>query len=235
MKTRKFIEIIGSAALIGALAVTGCSVVRAAELDEADESAVEIEETESDETDIEESEDQDAFGEEEIYGCCWVDYEFVSTNGELDGQLDYMTLYPNFENIDWDLYPADESIHDMNQIDDEEIRAIAQEYADNGFTIYDPELREKYATGAIGDSEYMFNDGFTAYSETADSYAYVAVYRMNETLFDYFLGDYVCIEDPETTDDGTVIRIGNDNDYVEFNRDTGIGVRYLVCDYSEEI
>ena len=97
MKTRKFIEIIGSAALIGALAVTGCSVVRAAELDEADESAVEIEETESDETDIEESENQDAFGEEEIYGCCWGDYEFVSTNGELDGQLDYMTLYPNFE------------------------------------------------------------------------------------------------------------------------------------------
>ena len=228
MKTKKFIEIIGSAALIAALAVTGCSVVRAAELDETDGSAVEIEETESEAT-----VESDSFDEEEFYGCCWVDYDFVSTNGELEGQLDYMKLYPDFENMNWDNYPVDESIDDMNKIEDEQIRAIAQDYADNGFTIYDPDLRDEYATGAIGDSEYMFDNGFSGFYETADSYTYVAVYKMNETLFNYFLGNYVCIEDPETTDDGTVIRIGDDNDYVEFNRDTGIGVRYIVCDYSE--
>ena len=57
---------------------------------------------------------------------------------------------------------------------------------------------------------------------------------MNETLFDYYFVEWNEVDDTvPVTDDGTVIRYGDDDNYMEFNRDTGVGVMYYSCDSSE--
>ena len=79
----------------------------------------------------------------------------------------------------------------------------------------------------------MFTDGFSAYINNDEEYRLMCVYRMNETLFDYFCVGNLCTANPETTDDGTIIRVGDDEEYAEFNRDTGIGVYYYRCEYPD--
>ena len=236
MKTRKLIAVIGSVALAASMGITGCSMVRA---DERDKDETEVTEKE---TEKEEEEDEcDPCGcclsdeDMEYYSGCCYDYEFVSTNGELEGQLDYMTLAPGYDEVNWDRYPDDDSLQDINDIEDEELRELAQGYIDDGYIINDPKIEQQYGMGILGDGEYQFCNGFSGYDCGDDVYRSISVYRMNETLFEYFCVDMLCIEHPERTDDCTIIRVGNDEEYVEFNRDTGIGTYYFSFDNSEAV
>jgi len=223
MKNRKIIEIIGSTILIASLGVTGCSV-RAAELSPTDETEETTEEVEV----IEETEEEYICGcdmdiDDEDYQGCYCSYNFESTNGELEGQLDYMELCPDIDSIDWDHYPENPYITDPAEFEDADIRAIAQEYMNDGYQIYDPEIDLSYGV-SLGDGEYQFNNGFNAYRDEGEAATNVFVYKMNETLFEYFLVDMSMYENADRTDDGTTIRVGDDDYYVEYNRDTGIGI-----------
>ena len=224
MKNRKFIKALGSTVLTASLCITGCSVAAQEETSKATEQETTTTETTEDECDYCSSaiEDED----DEMYYSS----SFQSTNGELEGQMDYMMPYP--DDIDWDSMPEEWDIGDLNKIEDEEIRAIAQSYQDDGYTISDPELDIEFGTG-FGDAEYMFFDGFNAYKDDGNTYSYYYVYRMNETLFNYYFVEWNCFEEESITDDGTVIRYGEDDNYVEFNRDTGIGILYCSFDSSQ--
>ena len=167
--------------------------------------------------------------EEEEYG------DLPSTNGELEDQLEYMVLASD--------YPCDDylnqvTIDDLSDIDDLDIRAVAETYSEQGYDIYDQE-NELNKGRSLGDGEYMFKYGFYAtYSYYSDDFEYyesneVWVYKMNEELFDYFMIDYMSSQDfcsfdkPRDTveDDGTVIRYTDSlsGATAEFNRETGIG------------
>ena len=167
--------------------------------------------------------------EEEEYG------DLPSTNGELEDQLEYMVLVSD--------YPCDETLYlvtidDLSDIDDLDIRAVAETYSEQGYDIYDQE-NELNKGRSLGDGEYMFKYGFYAtYSYYSDDFEYyesneVWVYKMNEELFDYFMIDYMSSQDfcsfdkPRDTveDDGTVIRYTDSlsGATAEFNRETGIG------------
>jgi len=172
--------------------------------------------------------------ETDYWGCCCVPY--CGTNGELDGQLDYMMLVPSCYDVDWSNYPDDDLLYNVNSIEDADIRAVAQTYADNGYSIVDPDVMKEYGTVSFGDGEYMFSDGFYAYIQDDNSLTSVDVYKMNETLFDYFVIGSLCGDDYEYTDDGTVITVENgDNEYAEFNRETGVAVCYSHYDYFEAV
>jgi hypothetical protein len=58
---------------------------------------------------------------------------------------------------------------------------------------------------------------------------------MNETLFNYYFIDRNSVDDSDMTDDGTVIRYGDDENYYEFNRETGIGYAVSSWDESEGV
>ncbi len=167
--------------------------------------------------------------EEEEYG------DLPSTNGELEDQLEYMVLVSD--------YPCDETLYlvtidDLSDIEDLDIRAVAETYSEQGYDIYDQE-NELNKGRSLGDGEYMFKYGFYAtYSYYSDDFEYyesneVWVYKMNEELFDYFMIDYMSSQDfcsfdkPRDTveDDGTVIRYTDSlsGATAEFNRETGIG------------
>jgi hypothetical protein len=74
----------------------------------------------------------------------------------------------------------------------------------------------------------MFNNGFYAYLDNGEWYTSVFVFKMNETLFDYFLASYMTGDSIVANDDGTVISYEDTelNRYIEFNRDTGVAVSY---------
>ena len=167
--------------------------------------------------------------DEEDYG------DLPSTNGELEDQLEYMVLVSD--------YPCDETLYlvtidDLSDIEDLDIRAVAETYSEQGYDIYDQE-NELNKGRSLGDGEYMFKYGFYAtYSYYSDDFEYyesneVWVYKMNEELFDYFMIDYMSTQDfcsfdkPRDTveDDGTVIRYTDSlsGATAEFNRETGIG------------
>ena len=167
--------------------------------------------------------------DEEDYG------DLPSTNGELEDQLEYMVLVSD--------YPCDETLYlmtidDLSDIEDLDIRAVAETYSEQGYDIYDQE-NELNKGRSLGDGEYMFKYGFYAtYSYYSDDFEYyesneVWVYKMNEELFDYFMIDYMSSQDfcsfdkPRDTveDDGTVIRYTDSlsGATAEFNRETGIG------------
>ena len=117
--------------------------------------------------------------------------------------------------------------------EDEDIRELAQSYADEGYCIHDPEKDRQYGN-AFGDGEYQFSTGFTAHRVQDDSEEFISIYKMNEVLFNYFLVDYYDMGDATYTDDGTVIRYSYDDYYVEFNRDTGMGCIYSFYDMAED-
>lgn len=231
MKNRKIIKALGSTVLTASLCITGCSITAEKETSKAAE-----EETTTTETTEDPCED---------YGCsCPVEDEddemyysssFQSTHGEIEGQMDYMIPYP--ADADWDSMPEDPdawNLADINSIEDEDLRAIAQTYLDDGYTISDPALEVEYGV-AFGDGEYIFCNGFSGYKDDGNTYCYFYIYKMNEELFDYYFVEWNCLENEPCTDDGTVIRYGDDENYVEFNRDTGIGVYFGSFDSSQGV
>lgn len=231
MNNKRFIKTLGSAILVASLGITGCAV-------RAD--SIETEKTKATRETTEETTEKET-EEEDPCGCYYdeddVDfatYEFVSTNGELEGQMDYMEHCPDWDSIDWDNLPDYETasvLRDIDSIEDEDMRALAHSYADEGYTIRDPEYDHNYGF-ASGDGEYQFINGFSGFRETDGYEYYINAYKMNETLFDYFFVECYCYNDPEipVSDDGTVIRYGTDDNYVEFNRETGIGTMYTAWD-----
>ena len=95
MKNRRFIQILGSAILVASLGITGCSIPGAQETTEETTTAKET----TEETTEEEEDlcccvvDEDC--EEEFYSS----YTFVSSNGELEGQMDYMVTCPEWDEV----------------------------------------------------------------------------------------------------------------------------------------
>ena len=227
MKTKKLTQILGSAVLIASIGLTGCGMNATVETSEETTTKETTEATTTTTEDpcacvVEEDDD------EQYYSCP----AFNSTNGELEGQMDYMVPVPPMEEMDFSNYPDDDSdltITDVSVIEDEDIRAIAQEYMDEGYSINDPNLDQQYGF-AFGDGEYMFADGFTAFRNDNGHWSYVSLYKMNETLFEHYFVETQCYEGATTEDDGTVIRYGVESAYVEFNRDTGIGYAYSSWD-----
>ena len=240
MKNRRFIQILGSAVLIASMGITGCSTTGEKETEkETTKETTEKETTEEDEEDFCScNPDCEAYEDEEYY-CSSGDFEITSSNGSLPGQMDYMAACPDPDTLDWEAYPdvEDSYITDLSVIEDDDLRAIAQSYADQGYNIIDPVLEFEYGNLG-GDWEYQFLDGFHADFVGDDFGAEVGVYKMNEDLFNYFLVEYWGLDDPDyynVTDDGTVIRYGDDDWYVEYNRDTGIGVDFYGYDPNELI
>ena len=227
MKTRKVMAVLGCTMLAGALALTGCSIGK-------DDAKIKSNGTEANlKAELNDELTGADYGEvpsddEEYYGCHPLEDDFVSTNGELEGQLDYMMLIPDCNSIDWEAYPEDDSLHDISSIADEDIRALAQEYIDDGYTIQDPELMREYGMCYLGDGEYMFTNGFYAVNIGETSTTTVHVFKMNETLYDHFLaGNMCCGSEIIDSDDGVVISRDNAFQHVEFNRDTGIGISVM--------
>ena len=144
-----------------------------------------------------------------------------STHGELEGQMDYMVLCSDYSDANG--IPRRE-IEDASEIEDPDIRAVAESYMEQGYTVLDQEA-ELASYQALGDGEYMFKYGFYAHLYTDEIMTDLWVYKMNETLFDYFIkpgGPAVEVED-----DGTVIRYSittyNGSTVAEYNRETGFG------------
>ena len=165
---------------------------------------------------------------------------FVSTNGELEDQMEYMVLVSDYP--EQELFVQD--ISDTSGIDDADVRDAAQYYMDQGYQVFDQE-NELARRDSLGDGEYMFRDGFYAvFRDTTgtvgqdgdwiDTCYDVYVYKMNETLFDYFIveghsfsNSFCCtFVKPRdiVEDDGTVIRYTDSytGTVAEFDRDTGL-------------
>lgn len=147
--------------------------------------------------------------------------EDYGTNGELEGQMDYMVLCSDYNDANG--IPRRE-IEDASEIEDPDVRAVAESYMEQGYTVLDQEA-ELASWQALGDGEYMFKYGFYAHLYTEDTMTDLWVYKMNETLFDYFIkpnGPAVEVED-----DGTVVRYINNtygnSSIAEYNRETGFG------------
>ena len=229
MKNRKIIKALGSTVLTASLFITGCSV--AAKEDTSKETEKE--------TTKETTEEEDPCDECDPCGCVLDDDDEIyyscvlqSTNGELEDQMEYMVPYPS--DADWDSMPDEWLIDDMSVIEDEDIRALAQSYYDDGYSVNDPETEVEFGC-TLGDGEYIFSNGFSAYRDNGRIYSYVSAYKMNETLFNYYFVEWNGFDESTLSDDGTVIRYGEDDYYVEFNRDTGIGVYFGSFDSSQGV
>ena len=229
MKRNKIIKVIGTVTLLASFGITGCNIK--VDTDDDKKSSKEDEEVscEEDEEDLSgccDSECEDYSGSE--YSCCVVcDYGFNSTNGELPEQLDYMTLVPSCDQIDWDSYEI-RYITDLSIIENDDLRAVAEEYASEGFDIVDPLQDQEYGL-ASGDGEYMFTNGFSGEHLTDDASEFIYAYEMNEDLFEYFFVTPYSYEDAECSDNGSVIRYSAEGYIAEYNRDTGIGFLYTGC------
>ena len=163
--------------------------------------------------------------ESDYYFDVTQDPYFVSSNGELEGQDEYMVLCTP-ENCTMP------SMIDINEIEEDDLRALAQSYADEGYYILDRLSPQNY-----GDYEYTFCRGFSGQCIVDGVMKEISVWKMNETLFNYFvLGHGVWWNDGEGSysDDGTCITRSIENNYqgnhfyacFEFNRDTGIMTFY---------
>ena len=150
----------------------------------------------------------------------WYYYpDFVSTNGELEGQDEYMRL-----RLDYGM-PRHFYYDDLEEIEDPDTRALAQAYADEGYDIYMP------AGGATwGDIEYEFYNAFGAQYMDGEIFKEVYVAKMNETLFNYFISSHWDYSEGAYYDDGIVVGTRYQNDtsgyctYTEFNRETGYAI-----------
>ena len=214
MKMKRLVRTLGSAVLAASLCLTGCSADKPRETTEE-----EIEEEKETEFSFEEIPDESYFASGELH---------CDPPSDLEGQEEFMVLYPDCETLDWDSYPLEpEYITDLSVIEDDDVRAVAEYYTDNGFKIQNPVEDQIYGQG-FGDMNRMFRYGFMAETEPDIDYEFIMVYKMNETLFNYYFVDWNEMNGPDVpvTDDGTVIRYGDDDFYVEFNRDTGIAILY---------
>lgn len=143
---------------------------------------------------------------------------FESTNGELQGQDEYMRL-----RMYWG-QPKHYIYDDLEEIEDPDTRELAQTYADQGYIIYAEE-----GISTFGDLQYEFSDGFGAQYMDDSVWITVSVARMNETLFNYFVREGAGWNEGEgeRTDDGTIVRYNlanEDSGYsrtFEFSRETG--------------
>lgn len=238
MKKMRLVKLMGSCSLALMLAVSGCSSATETteETSKAETTTTTTEET-SEETEQETTESTEspevtepteAFDfsapMEPGYLC---DHQ-VFSDGQLEDQLVYMNEFPGYENIDFDSLPDDFAISDLSVIEDEDLRAIAQEYQDNGYTIEDPSLDIECGFGIPCDGQYVFNNGFYAYSENGRVLETFTACKMNEELFNFFIVGYFYCEHYEMSDDGTVIMYTDGNNYCEFNRDTGIATEYSI-------
>ncbi|MBO4242591.1 MAG: hypothetical protein IKT14_07215 [Clostridiales bacterium] len=222
MKNKKILTTIVTAFTAASLLFTGCASQTKDETPETEQTEKETEETtKKTEKETEEETEKPTESEEEMDEFYDGEFEWPSMSG-IEGAEEYIVAI-DWDNINYDNLPDDWTLQDINTIEDEELRNTAQSYIDQGFTVDDPALDQQYGF-AYGDGDYMFNQGFTAYKETQTSYEAVAVYRMNEALFEDFYTSYV--DASQRTDDGTIVRVGADDCYVEFNRDTGIGTYY---------
>ena len=156
----------------------------------------------------------------------------------------YMLPRADYEVSDESVYAGlDYHISDMSVIEDDDLRAIAEDFYSRGFYIINPEVM-RMGGSFPGSETYMFN-GFVAY--TTDEYGPEdhEFYRMDETLFNWF-----CVEDnmwdlsdAEITDDGNVIRVTlsycdeyTDIDYdASFDRSTGIAEIVTLNHYDDSI
>lgn len=226
MKTRKVMAVLGSTMLMGAIALTGCSIGKDGIKLEANGTEANVK-AELDDELTGEDYGEVPEDEEQYYCCMGLAEDFVSTNGELEGQLDYMALVTPCDQMDWSNYPDDDTLKDADSIEDEDIRNLAQEYLNDGYTIIDPDVMREYCTPILGDGEYMFTEGFYGYHIGDTTTNTVYVFKMNETLFNYFLVDTICGTDIQVNDDGTVITYDVEGQHVEFNRETGVGINFF--------
>ena len=143
-------------------------------------------------------------------------------------QEQFMVERPSCAEIDPAIYDQYEFfISDMSVIADEDLRAIASDLYDQGYSIWNPVLTQLEGS-AQGDGTLMFSNGFAAdlfvSEDGIDTYIDVDVYKMDETLFDYYF--YADRMWDSTSDDGTVISGSMHDeslDYsVEFDRATGV-------------
>lgn len=230
MKNKKVLTTVVTAFTAAGMLLTGCAAQTAEETPETEQTEEETKETkettkktEETTSDAEETSESD---EESFYCAEW------PSLADCEGFEDY-TVAIDWDNVNLDTFPDDWELHDLSTIQDDELRTIAQSYADQGFTIDDPALDLEYGFG-YGDGDYMFNQGFNGYKETDKLYEGIAVYRMNEAIFEGYLTSYV-EEFNQRSDDGTIIRVGADDCYVEFNRDTGIGTYYMSYDTTNAV
>lgn len=197
------------------------------------EVTVEVTTTETEETEETSSSEEDTLSDEEPEENTFdLGTDFVSTNGELEGMDEYMILCSE---DDWS---RPSMITDLNDIEDEDLRELAQSYEDEGYTIIDRLSPQNY-----GDYEYTFCRGFSGQMIDDGTMKEISIWKMNETLFNYFvLGRAVWWNDGEGSysDDGTVIKryrefeSAENHNYAcfEFNRDTGIMTFY--CEDTNE-
>lgn len=150
--------------------------------------------------------------------------EFESTNGELEGQDEYMRLRMDMGQERHFIYD------DLDEIEDPDTRALAQSYADEGYIVY-----ERTGMPRWGDIQYEFSNGFGAQYMDGQTCIIVIVERMNETLYNHYFHDHWSPDEGEIFDDGTVsgYRYFNEGSgysiCYEFNRETG----FLICTEEE--
>lgn len=153
---------------------------------------------------------------------------FESTNGELEGMDEYMVLRSELR--------SSQVITDISTLDDVDVRSAAQAYYDEGYTLYDCGGVSYY-----GDLEYGFCHGFTGQIIVDGVLKNISVWKMNETLYNYFVLGVNVYWNPDEgalEDDGTCIRRYLENTYTsfgdeyhyyacyEFNRETGLMTLY---------
>ena len=228
MKRNMIIKTLGTAVLLASVGITGCNI----RVENDDDKKSDNEEEICCEADDEEDYSGGCYssGDDDYsssYSCCVPVADMDSTNGELPGQLDYMTLVPPCNSIDWDSYEIS-YISDLSVIANDDLRAVAEEYQAEGFSIIDPSQDQEYGL-AKGDGEYMFTNGFSGEHLTDDASEFIYAYEMNEDLFEYFLVAPYSYEGVECSDDGSVIRYTAEGYVAEYNRDTGIGFLYTGC------
>lgn len=159
--------------------------------------------------------------------------DFVSTYGELEGMDEYMVLRSETH--------QNQIITDISTIEDEDVRNAAQSYSDMGYTLFDCG-----GVSYFGDLEYGFRTGFSGEMIDDGVLKDISVWKMNETLFNYFIlenGVYWNADEGAYEDDGIYIRRYLENNYTddhgeprhyyacyEFNRETGIMTIYSESD-----
>ena len=154
---------------------------------------------------------------------------FESTNGELEGMDEYMSLRTEH----W----TDQVITDTDVIEDEQVREAAQGYSDQGYTLFDCG-----GVSSFGDLEYGFRNGFSGQGLDNGVLKNISVWKMNETLFNHFILETNVYWNPDEgayEDDGVFMRRYLEKDYIdefgdphhyyccyEFNRETGLFTFY---------
>ncbi len=115
---------------------------------------------------------------------------------------------------------------DLSVIEDETMREIAQSYADQGYVIWSDGMDLGYYVS----EDAHYEAAFSAVWQDENSSINVQVFYMDQELFDAMVASFEEYDIEHTVeDDGTVERLTGSYDYMEFNRDTGIGYYVIEC------